>query len=186
MVDVLRYVVFGVFVYFSGIALGAWALRTRRIRPFSPLARLVSRAGDPLLSPVEQWLVRRGGNPQNAGWLLVGLSVGGGILVLSLAGWLSTQALFFGAALKGGPRQLFRLAVYYAGQVVLLSILVRVIGSWVGVGRYNRFMRIAYRLSDWIVNPIRRVLPPAGIFDFSPFVAWILVRIALSWILAVI
>jgi YggT family protein len=33
-------------------------------------------------------------------------------------------------------------------------------------------MRPAYALTDWLVEPIRRVLPPVGMFDLSPLAAW--------------
>jgi YggT family protein len=34
-------------------------------------------------------------------------------------------------------------------------------------------MRPVYALTDWLVEPIRRVVPPLGMFDLSPFVALI-------------
>jgi len=34
-------------------------------------------------------------------------------------------------------------------------------------------VRPAYVLTDWVVEPIRRVLPPAGGFDWSPLAAWL-------------
>ena len=44
--------------------------------------------------------------------------------------------------------------------------------------RYSRWLRPAYWLTDWVVEPLRRVLPPFGMFDLSPlaaiFVLWIL------------
>jgi len=48
-----------------------------------------------------------------------------------------------------------------------------VISSWFGIFRYSRWIRPAYLLTDWIVVPIRRLLPPTGMFDFSPLVAWL-------------
>src|SRR2546422_7025498 len=35
----------------------------------------------------------------------------------------------------------------------------------------SRWIRPAYILTDWIVEPIRRVVPPLGGFDLSPLVA---------------
>jgi len=46
-----------------------------------------------------------------------------------------------------------------------------VIAAWFGMFRYSRWMRPAYILTDWIVGPIRRVVPPIGSFDLSPVVA---------------
>src|SRR3954468_16608443 len=50
----------------GGIALIDWAIRTRRINPFNPVARFFRRWIDPLLTPLETMLTRRGGQPQHA------------------------------------------------------------------------------------------------------------------------
>ena len=41
-------------------------------------------------------------------------------------------------------------------------------------------------LSDWIIEPIRRVLPPFGMIDFSPLVAWLVLSIVRSFLLSAI
>jgi len=43
-----------------------------------------------------------------------------------------------------------------AASLLMLSIMIRVIGSWLGAGRYRRGMKPFYFLTDWIVEPIRR------------------------------
>src|SRR5207249_4048908 len=53
------------------------------------------------------------------------------------------------------------------------ALLLRVVASWLGWFRYSRWIRPAYALTDWLVEPIRRLLPPAGAIDFSPLVAWL-------------
>src|SRR6266702_297337 len=62
--------------------------------------------------------------------------------------------------------------------------LLRVIASWFGFFRYARWMRPAYLLTDWLIEPIRRVLPSTGTIDWSPLAAWlalwVLERILLS------
>ena len=91
VLDIIRYAVFGVFAYSALAALGSWAVRTRRISPFSKTAHLIRRTTDPVLRPLEDKISQRGGNPQNAEWWLLGGSVVGGILVVSFAGWLVTN-----------------------------------------------------------------------------------------------
>ncbi len=176
MLEALRYTVFAVFVTAAAIALGARAVQLRRINPFGRLARIVRTVGDPCLRPIERWQLRRGGNPQNAPWWLLGFALVGGILAITLAEWFALMAARIGGALSGGVRDTSRLLLYYAGQLVILALVVRVIGSWLGLGRYNRWMRPAYRLTDWIVEPLRRVIPPIGFIDVTPIVAWLLIQ----------
>lgn len=186
MLDLLRYAVFAAFVASALIALGSWAVRTRRISPFSGLARLIRTLTDSIIDPTERWVLQRGGNPQNAPWWLLGAAVVGGIVLITLAQWLAAMGARVSFAAQTGPRGLLRLVVYYAGQVVLIALIVRVIASWFGLGRYNRWMRPFYALTDWIVEPLRKIIPPFGMIDISPLVAWIGLRIALSLVMRVL
>jgi len=167
LLEIIRYSVFALFVGAAAVAAGGWAVRTRRVSPFSPLGRTLRNATDPILKPIEYRLVRSGGNPVNAGWWLFGMS---------LAQWIVGQLSRVSYAARGGG--LLRLIVSYAVQVLQLAIIIRVIGSWMGVGRYNRWMRPVYLLTDWILEPLRRIIPPFAMgdmaIDLSPLVALLL------------
>ncbi len=97
--------------------------------------------------------------------------------MVSLSEWIVVQVIRLNAAGASGPRSIARLLVYYAGQLVIIALIARVIGSWFRVSRFNRWMRPAYMLTDWIVNPLRRVIPPIGMIDITPLVAWLLLQI---------
>jgi YggT family protein len=45
------------------------------------------------------------------------------------------------------------------------------VASWLGAFQYSRWMRPVYWLTDWLINPIRRLMPPTGMVDLSPLVA---------------
>ncbi len=184
--DILRYTIFAVAVASAGVAVGSWALRTRRLNPFSRTGRVVRRVSDPVLDPVETWLLRRGGNPQHAGWWLLGMTVGGGLLVIVAADWLASMLFVTGRAAAAGPRGIIRFVIYYGGQFLLLALIVRVIGSWFEIGRFNRWMRPAYLLTDWIVEPLRRVVPPLGMIDVTPIVAWLIILLLRGFLLGLV
>lgn len=67
------------------------------------------------------------------------------------------------------------------GTVLYVAILGRIIVSWLNVSPQNPLVTILYQLTEPILAPIRRVLPRAGMFDFSPTVA-ILLIFAVQWI----
>ena len=62
-------------------------------------------------------------------------------------------------------------------QILLVAIIVRAIFSWVAPMSRNAFTEILFRLTEPVLAPIRRVLPRAGMFDFSPLVAIVLLQI---------
>jgi len=179
---VARYAVFGIFALSVAVAAGSWLVRTRKISPFSSLGRSLRSATDAVLRPVEKRLVRMGGNPVNAGWWLVVIVAAGGVVFISLLGWGLNAFQDAAGAAAAGPWATVALIVMFAYNVMFYAVIVRIVGSWLGFFRYNRWMRPVYALTDWLIEPIRRVVPPLGMFDLSPLVA-IVVLMALRWLL---
>jgi len=53
----------------------------------------------------------------------------------------------------------------------MLVIIARALISWVNPDPYNQIVIILYRLTEPVLNPIRRILPMRNIgIDFSPFI----------------
>lgn len=181
-----RYLVFAAFSMAVLAAFGSWLVRTRRVSPSGATGRLLRHATDPVIRPVETRLVKLGANPVLAGWWLVVVVAIVGVVGLSLLGWGLQTAAVLGAALAGGPRALFVVAVGLVYGVLVIALVVRVVGSWLGAFRYSRLMRPAYWLTDWIVNPIHRLLPPAGMFDLSPLAAWFVLWVLRQVLLGVV
>lgn len=173
VIDAARALVLAVFLFAVVIGITSWAVRTRRLSPFGAWARFARRAGDPLLKPLERRLVRSGQNPVDAPWWLVGIALVGGLVLLSFAGWLVGALYAAQHAAAEGPVGILRLGVNAVFTVLMGAILIRVIGSWFGVGPYTRWMRPAYLLTDWLIRPIQKIVPVLGPFDVSPMVAWL-------------
>lgn len=183
---VLRYTVFGLVVLSGLVALGSWLVRTRRVSPFGVLGKTLRSVTDPIVRPVERRLVRMGGNPTHAGGWLVVITAVAGIVLLSLAGWLVGTFQTARAAASGGTRGTFSLIVDLSYRILFAALLVRVIAAWFGMFRYSRWVRPAYILTDWMVGPVRRIVPPLGAIDLSPLVAMILLSILRQILLSVL
>ena len=56
----------------------------------------------------------------------------------------------------------------------------------VGVSEFRPWMRPLVLLSDWIIQPIRRLLPGTGMIDFSPMVAWLVLWVARGFVLGIL
>ena len=170
---VARYAVLAAFALSVLVAFASWLVRTRRVSPFGVVGRALRAASDPVMRPVEARLVRSGGNPVHAGWWLVVGVAAAGVLLLAAWNWLEGMAYGAAAAFSGGPRSAAALVIVLAYKVVVAALVVRVLASWFGYHRYTRWLAPAYALTDWVVEPIRRVLPPLGALDWSPLAAWL-------------
>jgi len=174
----LRVALFVAAVVMGIVALVDYLVRTRRISPFSGVARFFRRSVDPLMVPVERAVMRAGGQPAAAPWWsLVAVVVGGLILLflLDIVGGL-LQQLALGVS---DPRILPIIFVSWAFKLVELALIVRVLSSWLPISPYSRWIRWTYPLTNWILVPLRRVIPNLGMIDITPIVAYLL----LSWIL---
>lgn len=184
--SVARTVVLAVFLVAAFAATASWLVRTRRISPFGRLGGFLRRVSDPILRPVETRVVRMGGHPAQASfWLVMGSAVAG-IVLLSLLEWGVYTFLALRAAAGGGPRAIAAFAVGMAYGIVVLALVVRVVGSWFGLGRHTHWLRPAYVLTDWIVEPLRRVVPSLGPIDVTPIAAWLVLWLLRRFILVVL
>ena len=183
---IARSLVVGAVAYAGVVALTHWAVRQRKLGPFGAWPRLVRQVSDPVLLPLERRVMRAGGSPQDAPLWLLGIVILGGLLLLSLTNWLVGTVGALGALRHASPRDWARILVGWAFSIVMLAIFIRVIASWVGVSEYRRWMRPFVFLTDWIILPIRRMLPPAGMIDFSPMVAWLVLWVARGFVLGML
>lgn len=179
-----RIIVVIALVYATAVALTHWAVRSRRITPFGAWPRFMRRISDPVLLPLERRIVRSGGSPQDAPLWLVGIVIIGGLLLLSLMQWLVGFLLTLGSL--SSPREWARFLVSGLFTVLTLALFIRVISSWFGISPYRSWMRPVVVLTDWILDPIRRILPPLGMIDFSPLVAWLLLMVARGFVLSLL
>jgi len=169
----LRAIVVAAFVAGAFVAVTHWAVRSKRLNAFGRWPRLMRGASDPLLRPLERRIVRLGGNPQDAPFWLMAVIVLGGLVLIGLFRWLVGFIEGVAFVSTGGPRYWAAAVVRTAASVLQIALLVRIIASWLGLS-YARWMRPVNALTNWIINPLRRVVPPLGPFDITPLVAWLL------------
>ncbi len=63
-------------------------------------------------------------------------------------------------------------------QLYEVILIIRIVMSWIRPNPYNTFVQWIYRLTDPVLDPIRRILPIQGMgIDFSPIIVFILIRV---------
>src|SRR3954469_21391166 len=174
VIAILRTALLSIAVVFAAICVIDWAVRTRKISPFNAIARFCRSTVDPIIAPIEKRVVRAGGSPASAAlWALVAVVVGG-ILLLTLLDIIRLEVVRSIIATSEGSAGLFHLLVSWTFTILKAAIVVRVISSWLPISPYSPWVRWSYRLSEPILQPLRRVIPALGGLDITPIIAYIL------------
>jgi YggT family protein len=171
-----RILVAGAFACAMVVALTHWAVRRGSLSAFGGWARLVRRSSDPVVVPLERRLARAGANPQDAPIWLVGVVVVAGLAFIALINWLIGFIVSAYQSAESGF--LVALLVHSVFEILMFAIMIRVIASWLSINPHARPMRIVNILTDWLIEPLHRVIPPIGIFDVTPIVAYFLLYVA--------
>ena len=186
MALVARGVSVAALLFSSLIALTFWLVRSRHLAPFGAWPRLVRRTADPLLRPIESRLARAGRNPQDAPLWLFGFTVAGGLLLISFVDWSIGFVARAHMAATGGASGMAAFLINGVFTLLIAALIVRVVASWFGIGAYHPRFRPVILMTEWLVAPIRRVLPPMGMIDFSPLVAWLALTLLRSLLLSLV
>ncbi|HEX5386847.1 MAG TPA: YggT family protein [Gemmatimonadales bacterium] len=175
---VARWLAVAALAYAAVIALTTGAVRSKRLSPFGGWARFVRRMSEPVLLPLERRILRSGGNPKDAPlWLLV-IVVVGGLLLIAGIDWLIGFAYEMAGLAHATPQIWLIEAVSWVFRILMIALIVRVIAAWIGISPHRPWMRPVMALTEWLLEPLRRVLPPFGPLDLSPLVAYFLLWIA--------
>lgn len=145
------------------------------INPFTWSALTIRRLTDPLIIPVRRALVGFSVDPKYAPLVT--------ILIAILLGWFGLQLLASLAnTIAGVLFSLQELAIvaiigyvlYGLLAVYTLLVFIRIVFSWVMFSHSNRLMRFLFNITEPLLGPLRRVIPPVGMFDISPIIAFII------------
>ncbi len=102
-------------------------------------------------------------------WVGRTLAVWGLQFIRYLPGWVSDPL-----------RSLYAMVVFIlrlAFELYSLALLMRVLFEWVRIPYSSRVMRFLWDITEPVLAPLRRVLPPFGGLDFSPLIAFFLLNL---------
>lgn len=172
------------------VAVADWAVRTRRLNPFGGVARFLRSNVDPRLAGVERQVLRAGGHPsQTPWWAFVAYVVVAALILAAFDMLLGLLAQAYQATSLGSLGMLM-LLVHWGFAFLRFAVLVRVIGSWFPRAAASRWLRWSHGATEWLLRPLRGVVPSIGMIDLTPIVAyfglqvveWLLTRVLFSGI----
>ncbi|KGD63272.1 hypothetical protein Y5S_03427 [Alcanivorax nanhaiticus] len=159
----LIYLLDFVFSAYIFIVLTRFVLQLARADFYNPISQFVLKATNPLLKPLRRIIPGYGG-----------LDVASLVLVVLLI--ILKALVILGIKVGGFPSGIGGQLVLYALRelanvlldYIFWAVLIRVILSWVAPDPYNPMVRIIVQITEPIMAPVRKLLPPMGGFDLSP------------------
>tara|TARA_B100000676_G_C18029391_1_gene817661 strand:- start:538 stop:1086 length:549 start_codon:yes stop_codon:yes gene_type:complete len=152
-----------VFSAYIFIVLTRFVLQLARADFYNPISQFVLKATNPLLKPLRRVIPGYGGLDIASLVLVVVLIILKAVILLSI------QVGGFPSGIGGelviyALRELASLILNY----VFWTVLFRVILSWVAPDPYSPVVRVIVQITEPIMAPVRKLLPPMGGFDLSP------------------
>ena len=147
------------------------------VNPFGRVALMVRRLSDPMVDPVRRGLARAGLDPKIApiGTILIAILLGYFALEL-VRTFLFTIDGVVGSLERGAIVSLIGYLLFGLLAFYSLLIFMRIVFSW-GASSVNRVLRLLIRITEPVLGPFRRIIPPLGMLDISPIVVLLLIHL---------
>ncbi|MEO8041163.1 MAG: YggT family protein [Acidobacteriota bacterium] len=82
----------------------------------------------------------------------------------------------------GNPKMFIGFVLYGLLSVLVLFIFIRFVSSWFVFTR-NTFLAFVMRVTNPIMLPVQKLIPPIGVFDLSAMIVLILISLLQSFVL---
>ena len=139
---------------------------------YNPISQFIVKASNPPLSRLRHVVPS-----------LWGIDFAAVVLLILLEGArISITALLIGrtpqlaGVLVLSIAELIKLAVY----VMVFSIFIRALLSWINMGRSHTMLQLLYSFTEPLMAPARRILPTTRGLDLSPIIVFIVLMLILK------
>lgn len=162
--------VFGLYI---GAVLLRLLLQWTRADFHNPLSQAIVKLTNPILRPLRRYIPALG-RIDSASVLLIAL-------LQLLNTWLvATLGNPVGSLILVAVADLLSKLIY----LYLFAIIIQALASWVAPSAYNPVLALISALTEPLLRPIRRALPPVSGLDLSSLVVIVLLQLALYLIVA--
>ena len=137
---------------------------------YNPISQFIVKVTNPFLAPLRRIIPGMWGVDMATVLLLVLLQMLGITAILLLSDYSLPNVLLL----------LVWAVLGVAGLLVnfyFFAILAMIILSWVAPGSRNPVVYLLYQLTEPVMAPFRKILPPIGGLDLSPILVFILINI---------
>jgi YggT family protein len=169
LLNPLEFIINTLFGLYILVVMVRFLLQWVRADFYNPLSQFVVRVTNPALRPLRRIIPGWGGIDFAAVALMLALQLISLALILLLRGQgIPPVTLIFWSL-----AELVSLAI----NVYIGAIFIQVIVSWVNPGTYNPAISLLHSLTEPLLRPARRLLPPVGGLDLSPLLVLIALQV---------
>jgi YggT family protein len=142
-------------------------LQACRVDFYNPISQGIVRVTDPVLRPIRLAL------PGFRNFDLAALLTAVAAQVLLIMAVAALQGGFAGGIvmlLVGAVLQVAMLCI----KIFWWAILIGIIAGWIAPGNYHPGLLLVHQITEPLLAPARRLLPPMGGLDFSPIIVFLI------------
>lgn len=170
LLNPLEFLISTLFQLYITVVMVRFLLQWTRADFYNPVSQFVVKVTNPLLRPMRRMIPGWGGVDVASLILMFLLQLLSLTLILLLRG----HGIPLGTLLPWSLAELLGLAF----NVYIVAIIVQAILSWVNPGHYNPVTSILYSLTEPLLRPARRLLPPISGIDLSPLLVLLALQVA--------
>lgn len=168
--EILIYLVQTVFSLFLIAVVLRFILQLVRADFYNPISQFLVKVTNPLLVPLRRLIPG-----------VAGVDLAAVILALLIQGiTIAVIYVLVGEPLPGVANLVIWAALGLVGLVVniyFFALLAMIILSWIAPGSNNPALFLLHQITEPVMAPFRKVLPPMGGLDLSPILVFILINI---------
>jgi len=170
MNDALNFAITFILEVVTFIFVARFLLQACRVDFYNPLSQGLVKATDPVLRPVR--MVLPGYRNLDLAAFLAAVLVQI-MLIMSLS---VLQGGYVGHAITIFAEGVLRV-IMLCIRIFWWSILIVIIAGWIAPGSYHPALALLQQITEPLLAPARRLLPPMGGLDFSPIVVFLILGV---------
>ncbi|HEY7913789.1 MAG TPA: YggT family protein [Blastocatellia bacterium] len=156
--------------------------------PFGRVSYHLTRVTEPFVRPLRQQMGSRIMRYDLLPLMVALMVLVTGLFISSLIGQSAIiMNTIYRAAFQGigSGKDILRALIELLGLLYVAAIFLRFFLPFFGVGYSNKFFRFLFVITEPLLRPLRRIFV-AGMFDFSPLIAMLIVQVLTSVIASLV
>lgn len=146
------------------------------LNPFGWASRTIRRLTDPFVFPSRRFLMGFGVEPKFSPLLVVLITILMGWFFLWVTEEVASTLIGLLLSIKAAnPISALGCIIYGALSVYVVLLFMRIVFSWGMIGHSNRLNRFLVNVTEPLLGPLRRIIPPFGMMDISPLFAFLII-----------